>query len=31
LNSLKGIGEDVIVEFGKDCPPSCSITANNIF
>jgi hypothetical protein len=31
LNSLKGNGEDVIVEYGRDCPPFCSITTNNIF
>ena len=31
LNSLSGNGEDIIVEFGKDCPPLCSTSAKNIY
>ena len=31
LNSLNGTGEDVIVEYGRDCPPVCSIAKNRIY
>jgi hypothetical protein len=31
LNSLSGNGEDVIVEYGKECPPRCSTSTNNIY
>lgn len=31
LNSLNGNGQDVIVEYGKDCPPECSTAKNRIY
>ena len=31
LNSLNGNGEDVIVEYGRDCPPKCSTSTKNIY